>query len=207
MKYTESLVKIKTDGRILKLREDALIRSIPVMDEVTLNFLLTLLSSLRPKRILEIGTAVGLSAAAMLNALPDCKVVTIELEEERYAEAKENLKSLGLADRCTCYLGDAGNIINMMDMDGYFDFVFLDGPKAQYLNYLFDIKRLLRKGGTIFADDVLLFGWVSGEVEMPYKRHSIVNKIKEYLEYVSEDRELMTSVIEIGDGVALSVKL
>ncbi len=207
MKYTASLAKIKgIDERILKKREEALKREIPVMDEETLNFLLTFLRGLRPKKILEIGTAVGLSAAAMLDCLKDSKVTTIEVEEERYLEAKKNLAALGFADRATCHLGDAGEILNMMDADGCFDFIFLDGPKAQYLNYLFDCKRLLKKGGVLFADDVLLFGWVSGETEMPYKRHSIVAKIKEYLETVSADPELSTSVLNVGDGVAISVK-
>lgn len=207
MKYTSSLVNLRIDEDIKNKRLDALGRGIPVTDEETLNFLLTIIRAVRPGKILEIGTAVGLSAAAMLKSLGDCKVVTIELEEERFLEAKKNLEEFGVSDRCVCYLGDAGDIINMMNPDGCFDFVFLDGPKAQYINYLFDIKRLLRRGWVIFADDVLLFGWVSGENGMPYKRHSIVNKIKEYLNAVSSDAELSTSVIDIGDGVALSVKL
>lgn len=206
MSYISDINKIRTDERIILLRKSALEREIPVTDDETLNFLLTLLTAVKPKKILEIGTAVGLSAAAMLFVLPEARVTTIEVDEERYTEAKRNLSELSLSDRCLCYLGDAGDIINMMD-DNSFDFIFLDGPKAQYVNYLFDLKRLLRRGGIIFADDVLLFGWVDGSAEMPYKRHSIVAKIKEYLEKVTSDNELMTSVINIGDGVALSVKL
>lgn len=206
MDYITNITKIKIDGRIAALRKDALNRGIPVADDETLNFLLTLLTALKPKKILEIGTAVGLSAAAMLSILPLAKLVTIEVDEDRYNEAGKNISYLGLESRCVRYLGDAGDIINMMD-GAAFDFIFLDGPKAQYVNYLFDLKRLLRSGGVIFADDVLLFGWVDGSVETPYKRRSIVNKLKEYLEEVTSDKELVTSVIKIGDGVALSVKL
>lgn len=206
MSYTSSVTKLKTDERILKLRKAALEREIPVTDGETLNLLLTLITSLKPKKILEIGTAVGLSAAAMLIASPSSKVVTVEVDEERYNEARQNLSELGVASRCVCHLGDAGEIINMMDGEA-FDFIFLDGPKAQYVNYLFDLKRILKHGGMIFADDVLLFGWVSGETEAPYKRHSIVNKLKEYIEAVTCDPQLMTSVINVGDGVAISVKL
>lgn len=205
MKYTDGLFGPRTEDVILKKRADALARDIPVMDDETLNFLLTLIHSLKPKKILEIGTAVGLSAAAMLFASEESAVTTIECDEDRYLEAKKNISEFGLDGRCTCYLGDAGDILNMMDMDGKFDFVFLDGPKAQYLNYLPDIKRLTRKGGTIISDDVLLFGWVNGEP--PHKRRSIVEKIREYLVFLSNDKELMTTLIEIGDGVALSVKL
>ena len=203
MKYTASLVKLNIDKSVAALRADALSRGIPVADDETLNFLLLTLNAFQPKRILEIGTAVGLSAAAMLMALPNATVTTMELEEERYLEAKQNFQTLGLQDRVRAYLGDAGEILAMMD--GQFDFVFLDGPKAQYEKYLFDLKRLMRKGAILFADDVLLFGWVSGEEPTPQKRHSIVDKIRSYLDTVTNDPEFITSVLDVGDGVALSV--
>ena len=205
MKYTASLVKLNIDERIAALRADALSRGIPVADDETMNFLLLMVTALQPKRILEVGTAVGLSASAMLKACPEAHVTTMELEEERYLEAKENFKKLGLENRVTSYMGDAGEILAMMD--GQFDFVFLDGPKAQYEKYLFDLKRLMRKGATLFADDVLLFGWVSGEEETPQKRRSIVEKIRSYLKVITEDKHFITSVLDIGDGVAMSVYL
>ncbi len=205
MKYTASLVKLHVDERVADLRADALSRGIPVADDETLNYLLLTVTALRPKRILEIGTAVGLSATAMLLACPDAKITTIELEEDRYLEAKKNFENLGVGHRVNSYLGDAGEILAMMD--GQFDFVFLDGPKAQYEKYLFDLKRLMRTGALLFADDVLLYGWVSGEEPTPHKRHSIVDKIRSYLNVVTNDSEFITSVLNIGDGVALSVYL
>ena len=147
MKYAALPVHAPVDERISALRADALSRGIPVADEETLNFLLLQLAAVRPSGILEIGTAVGLSAAAMLGCCPQAHLVTIEVEEDRWREAKKNLKTLGFSDRATCYLGDAGEILAMMN--GTFDFVFLDGPKAQYEKYLFDLKRLLRPGGKI----------------------------------------------------------
>ena len=203
MKYTASLVNLRIDERVAALRADALSRGIPVADDETLNFLLLTVAALQPKRILEVGTAVGLSAAAMLMACPEAKITTMELEEDRYLEAKENFERLGVKNRVTSYLGDAGEILAMMD--GQFDFVFLDGPKAQYEKYLFDLKRLMRKGGVLFADDVLLYGWVSGEEPTPQKRHSIVDKIRSYLNAVTIDPDFITSVLNVGDGVALSV--
>ena len=203
MKYTASLVKLNIDERVAQLRADALARGIPVADDETLNFLLVTLMAVRPKRILEIGTAVGLSASAMLLACPDAKVTTMELEEERFLEAKENFVKLGVDSRVIAYLGDAGEILAMMD--GQYDFVFLDGPKAQYEKYLFDLKRLMVKGGVLFADDVLLYGWVSGAEPTPQKRHSIVDKIRSYLHTVTQDTDFITSVLDVGDGVALSV--
>lgn len=203
MSYTASLVKLHIDKRIQARREDALKRGIPVADDETLQFLLVLLQAMQPKRILEIGTAVGLSGAAMLSVCPNAKLTTMELEEERYLEAKQNFADFGISNRVNAYLGDAGEILAMMD--GEYDFVFLDGPKAQYEKYLFDLKRLMKKGATLFADDVLLYGWVSGEEPTPHKRQSIVDKIRSYLNTITRDSDFSTSVINIGDGVALSV--
>ncbi len=203
MKYTASLVKLNIDERIAARRADALSRGIPVADDETLNFLLVMLSATQPKRILEIGTAVGLSGAAMLSVCPNARLTTMELEEERYLEAKKNFADLGMESRVTAYLGDAGEILGMMD--GRFDFVFLDGPKAQYEKYLFDLKRLMTKGAVLFADDVLLYGWVSGAEPTPQKRHSIVDKIRSYLSVVTADKDFITSVLDVGDGVALSI--
>ena len=203
MKYTASLVQLNIDERVKRKRAEALERGIPVADDETLNFLLLMLEAFKPKRILEIGTAVGLSSVAMLYACPDARLTTMELEEDRYLEAKKNFAEFEVLDRVNAYMGDAGEILAMMD--GVFDFVFLDGPKAQYEKYLFDLKRLMRKGSVLFADDVLLFGWVNGVEPTPQKRHSIVDKIRSYLDTITKDKDFITSVIDIGDGVALSV--
>ena len=130
-------------------------------------------------------------------------MTTIELEEERYIEAKKNFLDFDVNSRVNAYLGDAGEILSMMD--GEYDFVFLDGPKAQYEKYLFDLKRLMKKDAILFSDDVLLFGWVSGEEETPQKRRSIVEKIRSYLSVLTADEDFITSVLNVGDGVALSV--
>ena len=203
MKYTASLVQLNIDERIKAKRATALERGIPVADDETLNFLLLTLAAVKPQRILEIGTAVGLSSVAMLYECPTARLTTMELEEERYLEAKQNFVEFGVSDRVNAYMGDAGEILAMMD--GEFDFVFLDGPKAQYEKYLFDLKRLMKKGAILFADDVLLYGWVNGAEPTPQKRHSIVDKIRSYLDTITKDKSFITSVLDIGDGVALSV--
>ena len=202
MKYTASLVQLHISERLKNSRKEALDKGIPVADDETLNFLLTLLSAIQPKKILEIGTAVGLSAIAMSQTLPESKITTIEFEEDRDLKAKENFALFGVESRITPHLGDAGEILPMMS--GEYDFIFLDGPKAQYGNYLFDLKRLLKKGGTLFSDDVLLYGWVDGKEPTPWKRHVIVEKIRNFLEKISADPDFTTSVLDIGDGVAVS---
>ncbi len=203
MQYTASLVQLHIDEEVAKRRKEALDNGIPVADDETLQFLLVTLAAVKPQRILEIGTAVGLSGVAMLQACPTARLTTVELEEERYLQAKKNFADFHLSSRVNAYLGDAGEILAMMD--GEFDFVFLDGPKAQYEKYLFDLKRLMKDGAVLFADDVLLYGWVSGEQPTPQKRHSIVDKIRSYLQTVTADTDFVTSVLNVGDGVALSV--
>lgn len=205
MEYTKKLVRLKTDERVIKLRQNANWVRDPSCEDDTLNYLLYTVKTLNPTRILEIGTAEGLSGSAMLFAAENAKLTTIELDEDRYFKAKKNFADLGLSDRVDVILGDAGEIIEYLN--GIYDLIFLDGPKAQYVNYLPRLKQLIRKGGVIFADDVLLYGWVDGREETPHKRRSIVEKLKMYLEAVSSDEQLITSVLDIGEGVAVSVKI
>ena len=202
--YAESLIELPLDKRILSLRAEALSRHIPVTEDASLQYLIVLLTALQPKRILEVGPAVGLSAAAMLSVCPNARLTTIEIEEERYIEAKKNLHDLGYADRAVCHLGDAGEILSLMDAT--YDFVFLDGPKAQYPRYMTELKRMLPQGGVVFADDVLLFGWVSGQTPTPEKHKLFVKHMREYLKNLSEDKDFVTQILPIGNGVALSVK-
>ena len=143
----------------------------------------------------------------MLFAESGARLTTIEVDEDSFLKAKENFAFFSLSDRVTAYLGDAGEILPAMpkESNGAYDLIFLDGPKAQYLKYLPDLKRLLKIGGVLFSDDVLLYGWVNGEA--PKKRHVLVDKIREYLRVLCDDESFWTSVLELGDGVAVSVRV
>ena len=191
MKFSQSVLKLHISEELKKKREEAKENGVPVADEETLAYLLYTVKTIRPKRILEIGTAVGISGTAMLLAESGARLTTIEVDE----------------DRVTAYLGDAGEILPAMpkESNGAYDLIFLDGPKAQYLKYLPDLKRLLKIGGVLFSDDVLLYGWVNGEA--PKKRHVLVDKIREYLRVLCDDESFWTSVLELGDGVAVSVRV
>ena len=202
--FAQSLLQLNIDGRILRLREKAKLGRDPSCGDETLNFLLYTVQSLRPERILEIGTAEGLSGAAMLLSAPNAKLTTVELEEERYLAAKKNFADLGVSDRVNAILGDAGEVIGCLTEE--YDLIFLDGPKAQYLHYLPRLKQLLCRGGVLFADDVLLYGWVDGKEPTPAKRRSIVEKIRAYLFAVTSDPSFRTSILDIDEGVAVSVK-
>lgn len=188
-----------------QIRKRAFEREIPVSNNETLNFLCTIVRALAPENILELGTAVGVSGASMLNCCAGARLTTVERDENFYNEALENFKTLGLDGRVRAISGDAGEEIEKLNEQ--FDFIFLDCAKVQYIKYLPVLKKLLKRGGTLFADDVLLFGYVTGEQPVPKKRKMLVEHVKEYVSAVTQDNELQTTILNIGDGVALSVKL
>jgi len=191
-------------AEIQVLRGGASERDVPTADDETLNFLITYLTALKPEKILELGTAVGISGCVMLDICPSAHLTTIERDENFYNEACVNFKNFGFENRVTPIHGDAGEVIeNLTDK---YDFIFLDCAKVQYVKYLPRLKELLNKSGTLLADDVLLFGWLTGETPVPEKRRMLYTHIKEYLDAVTTDTELETTILNIGDGLALSVK-
>lgn len=191
---------------VKQMREYAFEREIPTASDETLQFLCTLARAVRAKNILEIGTAVGISGIALLEACPDASLTTIERDEEFFLAAKENFARAQFGGRAELILGDAAEHI-LTFPDESFDFIFLDCAKVQYIKMLPRLKKLLKKGGTLVADDVLLYGWVSGETETPKKRRMLVQHIRKYIDAATGDAELSTSIVDVGDGIAVSVKI
>lgn len=196
--------KVKLSAKIEEIILSANKREIPVSDRETLSFLLTLVSAVQPKRILEIGTAVGVSAAAMLSVCKSAHITTIEKNEVFFSEAAQNFVNLDISPHVSQILGDAGEVLKTLE--GPFDFIFLDSAKVQYVKYIPHLKRLLKSGGVLLADDVLLFGYVTGEALVPPKRKMLVEHIKEYISAVTTDPDLTTTIINLGNGLAMSVK-
>ncbi len=189
---------------VISLRNNAFGRGIPVSSDETLAFLRICVAMAKPQKILEIGTAVGVSGIAMLSICSATQLTTLELSPTFAKEAEDNFIAAHMCDRVTVLQGDAADILPTLK-SGY-DFIFLDGPKVQYIKYLPQLKRLLNVGGTLFSDDVLMYGWVNGEQPVPPKRHMLVEHIREYLTAITNDEELITQIIDVGNGVALSVK-
>lgn len=202
--FLQKFQRPRIDARLQELRERAKTGLDPTVPDETLNFLLALSRLKNPQRILEIGAAEGLTSIALLLECPAARVTAIEQDGARFAAAKENFARFGVADRADLIEGDAADVLP--SLEGAFDFIFLDGPKAQYVHYLPHLKRLLPPGGALAADDVLLYGWVSGEVPPPQKRRSIAARLREYLDAVCSDADFVTSIFELGEGLALSVK-
>ncbi len=189
---------------LLRLREAAKQVRDPTAADGTLAVLLRLGRALPARRILEIGTGEGYTSLALALSCPQAEIVTVESDAERYAAACAHFTRFGVSERVNALFGDAAEVLN--GLQGPFDLIFLDGPKAQYVHWLPRLKGLLRIGGVLAADDVLLYGWVDGSVPVPYKRRSIAARLGEYLAAVQADPQLETLVLRIGEGLALSRK-
>lgn len=155
----------------------------------------------RAVRILEIGAGEGLTSCALLLET-DAELTAIELLPDRAKKFRENVALFGLEDRVRLFEGDAGEILPILT--GSYDLIFLDGPKVQYRRYFDDCKRLLKGGGALFSDDILLFGWVRGEA--PKKRKMLAEHIREYLDLLESDPDFKTQIYEYGEGLAVSTK-
>ena len=200
---TAGLNKLKVSDTVAKLRKTAQSHEIPVASDETLNFILALVRAKNAKNILEVGCASGITSLALLQASDNACITAIERDENFYNGAKDNLEEY--AERCDIRLGDAAEVIKTLPDERY-DFIFLDCAKVQYIKLLPELKRVLKRNGVLLADDVLLYGWVNGEVPVPKKRKMLVEHIREYITAVTEDGGLSTAVLDVGDGLAMSVK-
>lgn len=201
---TGGINKLQVSEKVANLRKSAFERRIPVSDDETLAFLCLQAKMHGAKNVLELGTAIGVSAICLAQACENARITTVEKNADFYAEAVKNVKDFGLAERISCVFADALDFIGQAD-DKY-DFIFLDSAKVQYVKYLPRLKQLLLKGGVIFADDVLLYGWVNGETPTPPKRKMLVQHVKEYIDSAINDKDLTTFIVDVGNGVALSIK-
>ena len=188
------------------IEEEALADCVPIIRRETSAFLKTLIALKRPQSILEVGTAVGYSALLMSRVMPEnCRITTIEKYEKRIPEAKENFRLAGMEDKIALLEGDAGEIL--AGLSGSFDFIFMDAAKGQYIHWLPDILRLLSANGVLFSDNVLQDGdIIESRFAVERRNRTIHARMREYLYTLTHMPELQTSVVPIGDGVALSVK-
>ncbi len=202
---TAGVNKLKVSPLVQEIRERAFARSVPVSSDETLQFICIQAAVKGAKNILEIGAATGASGIALLQTCCASRLTTIEKNVAFAQEARDNFERAGLSDRVTLKEGDAAEVLS--ELSGQYDFIFLDGPKVQYIKYLPVLKKLMPVGGLLLADDVLLYGWVNGEQPVPKKRAMLVKHIREYLDAVTGDEDFLTYIADVGDGIALSVKL
>jgi len=201
--YTKSLSKPAVGERLQQMRTEYKQNGVPVILDETINALLNCVYIKNPKSILEIGTATGCSGIAMLEAC-DGVLSTIETDATAFSSARDNFESFGLTNRVTQYYGDAGEVIASLDKT--FDFIFLDGPKAHYLEYFPRLKEMLNKGGVLFADNVLFRGYVDPANKFPRRFITIVKRMRKFLDLISNDPDFVVSVFEAGDGILIAYK-
>ena len=188
------------------IEKEALDTYVPIIRKEMQSFLKVLLKMQKPMSILEVGTAVGFSALLMSDYMPEGgHITTIENYDKRIPIARNNFKRAGKEDVITLIEGDA-NIV-MKDLEGEFDFIFMDAAKGQYINYFPHVMRLLKKGGLLVSDNVLQDGdIIESRYAVERRNRTIHARMREYLYELKHNEELITSIIPLGDGVALSFK-
>lgn len=185
-----------------KIKQKALEEHIPIIMDETLEVMKKYLLNKRPERILEIGTAVGYSAMCFTNFLAENGVIdTIERDVQRIEEAKENIKKVGVEDKVNIYEGDAVEILPTLNEK--YDVVFIDAAKGKYPFFLKESLRMIKPDGIIFADNILYKGYVMSDYNK-HKQRTAVRNLREYIKEVTENPNLETEILEVGDGLAVS---
>lgn len=188
------------------IEKEAIADEVPIIRKEMGNLLKVLLQLVQPERILEVGTAVGYSSILMSENMPkNCKITTIENYDKRIPVAKNNFKRAGKEDVITLIEGDALEVLKTLE--GPYDFIFMDAAKGQYINYLPDVKRVLRKGGLLISDNILQEGEiVESRYAVTRRNRTIHTRIREYVYELTHSEDFVTSIVPIGDGITLSVK-
>ena len=204
--YIHSLEK--TNSEVLeKIEEQAHKDNVPIIRKEMESFLRVMLYIKKPKRILELGTAVGYSAILMSECIDeDGKITTIENYEKRIVEAKKNIELSGKGQVIELLEGDATEVMKNLPSQ-QFDFVFMDAAKAQYIYFLPEVLRLMKTGAVLITDNVLQEGdLIESRFVVERRDRTIHKRMREYLEVVKNHEELETSIVPIGDGITISVK-
>lgn len=201
--YLRSLIKENT-GILKELEEKALKEYIPIISPEVAQLIRLLAEMTKSEKILEIGSAIGYSSILFAGFSENMKITTIEMDEERAAQAEENILRAGMSGKITLMKGNALEVMD--ELTEQFDLVFVDAAKGQYNNFLPKCLKLLKTGGILVSDNILYRGTVAETGFIPRKHRTIIVNMKEYLKKISEDEKLTTSIIPIGDGVAVSLK-
>lgn len=185
-----------------EIKKEAKQRNVPIVFDDTAVFLHDFVAKNKPKRILEIGTAVGYSALVMISACDRSKMVTIEIEKERAKEASENLKKF--KSRVKIINGDAGKVIKKLKKQS-FDMIFLDGPKGKYGDYFDDLISLLASGGALIADNIYFHGVAIGQKPCTRGMRAMIKGLHEFV-ISAKTSKYKVQELEMGDGILILTK-
>lgn len=184
------------------IKKKALEDKVPIIMDDTLEVIAKILDEIKPKKILEIGTAVGYSAICFSEYLQENgKIDTIERDTERVKEARENIKKAEVEEKINIYEGDAVEILPTLNDE--YDVVFIDATKGKYPFFLNQALRMIKPGGVIFADNILYKGYVMSDYNK-HKQRTAVRNLREYIAEITNNEKLETEILEVGDGLAIS---
>lgn len=195
-----------SDALLHEMEEYAAEHSVPIVEPETARFLSVVCRAVKPKKILEVGAAIGYSAILMAKAA-ECEISTLEYDADMARIARENIEKAGYSDKIKVIEADAKDYLSYIDEDEIFDIIFLDGPKAHYIYMLDECVRLLKKGGIIVTDNVLYKGMTADDNHVVRRKITIVKRLRRYVNMLMENKELETAILPLGDGVTVSVKI
>ena len=188
--------------KLYNVKQKALEEHIPIIMDDTLFEIKKRMKNIKPMKILEIGTATGYSAICFSEFLNvNGKIDTIERDIERANEAMENIKEMELENKINIITGDAVEILPTLNEK--YDMIFIDAAKGKYPIFLEQSLRLLNKNGIIFADNILYKGYVMSDYNK-HKQRTAVRNLREYIKEVTQNPNLQTEILEVGDGLAIS---
>lgn len=181
---------------------------IPIMDSLSMNFLIQLIHLQKPTKILEIGTAIGYSALRMHYEQPNMKITTIERNENMYKEAKRNFSLYKKNNNIQLILGNALSIMENELKDDPFEFILIDAAKLQYKRFFNLADNIIQLGGTIVADNVLFRNYVFDETkQIPNRLKKIAKSLNRFNQYITNHPQYYTTIVPIGDGLSISTKI
>lgn len=203
--YLKSLLP-KTSDHMKKLEQYAKAENVPIMEPLGIHFLMQMIRLHKPAKILEIGAAIGYSALRMLEAAPHSEIVTLERDEVRYKEAVRNVKEAKADNQIDVLFGDALELKDKVAEKAPYDVLFIDAAKGKYEEFFHLYAPLLSEGGIIVSDNVLFKGYVADDSEASKRMAKIAKKIRQFNEWLTSHPDYHTTIIPIGDGVAITTK-
>jgi predicted O-methyltransferase YrrM len=203
--YLKSLAPARCE-QVEKMEAYARENQVPIMDLVGMESLLQMLKLHNPRRILEIGTAIGYSAIRMAQTLPEVKIITIERDQPRFEEAIKNVKRMDLSNRIDVRFGDALDLVLTLESEPLFDVLFIDAAKGQYQRFFDLYGKFVKSGGIIYSDNVLFRGLVADDYIENKRLRNLAKKIDGYNQWLMSLEGYETRILPVGDGLAISLK-
>lgn len=201
--YLQSLLP-EPSTAVSEMESYAKAQKVPIMEPLGIDFLMQLIRIQEPQNILEIGTAIGYSTLRMLEAFPECRITTVERDQSRYEDALKYMNQFGAEKKIHAIQGDAFEVADVVEKDGPFDLLFIDAAKGKYEEFFHLYAPMLTEKGMIVSDNVLFKGFVADDSDANPRMAKIARKIRTFNEWLVEHPDYHTTIVPVGDGVAIT---